>query len=324
MDLRAEIRPLPLALIFLFVTVAAIDIVQTIRATPESPPALLGDGAVKIEEREPVIDLRSPKTESEDESVAAISLVGEQWSRPVSRGVWVMGDGATLDLTITDGGHRVMILDCTAARGRRAVTTLGLEINGTDCGTVELDEGWRRHRLQLPEAAVRPGTNRIVFGLPERAMESKPRQGLLLRRIGLFFDGEVGAEAIERRPAVSVDPAAEKVVFRATGSLEVPFNLDDRVDALQFRYRFTSESGRADILVARPQGAGAGRDAEIRRSLAAETRAKGRVRIPLHGRRGEFIFRISAGLDRQPARLEITKLRLIKEGDPTRRRPRPE
>ncbi len=118
---------------------------------------------------------------------------------------------------------------------------------------------------------------------------------------------------------MSVDPVKETVYFRATGSLEIPFTLDDRVDALQFRYLFSSENDRADIVVARPQGVGAGHDAEIRRLLSAAARTKGRVRIPLHGRRGEFVLRISAILEHRPARLNITALRLIKEGDPTRR-----
>jgi len=315
MDLRAVLRPLPLVLIFLFVAVAVVDIVHTIRTTPEPPPSLLGDGAIKIVELEPIVDLRPAQTHS----VADVTLVGEDWSEPEKRGVWMMGDGATLDIAVADGGHRAMILDCTSARGRWRETTLGLEINGADCGTVDLEAGWRRYRLPLPEGAIRPGINRIVFRLPERAVAAKRRQSLLLRRFGLFLDPEVGTEAIERRPAVSVDPVKEAVYFRATGSLEIPFTLDDRVDALQFRYLFSSENDRADIFVARPQGVGAGHDAEIRRTVSAAARAKGRVRIPLHGRRGEFVLRISAVLEHRPARLNITALRLIKEGDPTRR-----
>jgi len=300
MDLRAALRPLPLVLILLFVAVAVVDIVQTIRSTPEPPPSLLGHGTIKILELEPVVDLRPGRTNSASGYVAAVSLVGEQWSEPETRGVWMTGDGATLDLAVADGGQRVMILDCTTARGRRRVATVGLEINAMDCGTVELEEGWRRY-------------------LSGRTATETDRQRLLLRRVGLFFDADVDARAIERRPAVVVDPVAETVVFRASGSLEVPFTLDDLVDALQFRYRFTSENDHADIVVARPQGAGAGRDAEFRRSLSAQTRKSGRVRIPLHGRRGAFVFRISADLDHRPARLDITALRLIKEGDPTRR-----
>ena len=315
MDLRAALRPLPLVLIILFVAVAVVDIVQTIRTTPEPPPSLLGDGAIKIVELEPVVDLRS----AQSRSVTAVTLVGERWSEPEKRGVWMMGDGATLDVAVTDGGHRAMILDCTTTRGRSRATILGLEINGTDCGTLDLEEGWRRRRLLLPVEAIRPGTNRIVFRFPDRAAAATDRRSLLLRRFGLFLDPEVGNEAIERRPVVLVDPVAETVYFRATGSLEVPFTLDDRVDALQFRYFFSSENDRADIVVARPQGVGAGRDAEIRRVLSAAARAKGRVRIPLHGRRGDFILRISAALENQPARLNITALRLIKEGDPTPR-----
>jgi hypothetical protein len=327
MDLRAALRPLPLVLISLFVAVAVIDFVHTVRTTPEPPPSLFGDGAITIVELEPVIDLRPARTRYSDTLVPAVDMVGEQWSKPEKRGVWIVGDGAALDVAVTDGGHRVLVLDCTSARGRWSVATLDLEINGKHSGTLAIEEGWRRYRFPLPEDAIQPGVNRIVFSFPEPTPAATGRRRLLLRRCGLFLDGEVPVEAIERPPAVVVDPEAETVVFRASGSLEVPFTVDDRVDALQFRYRFTSENDRADIVIVRPQGAGAGRDAEFHRWLAADKRKSGRVRIPLHGRRGQFIFRFSADLGRRPARLSITALRLIKEGDPTRRRraddPRP-
>lgn len=327
MDLRAAFRPLPLLLISLFVAVAVIDLVHTLRTTPEPPPSLLGDWAIKIVELEPVVDLRPAQSRFSNQLVAGVNLVGEQWSKPEKRGVWILGDGATLDVAVADGGHRVLILDCTSARGRWRVPTLDLEINGEHSGTLSIEEGWRRYRFPLPEDAIRPGFNRIVFRLPEREPAASGRRRLLLRRCGLFLDGEIGADAIERPPAVLVDPEAETVMFRAAGSLEVPFTVDDRVDALQFRYRFTSEDDHAGIVIARPQGAGVGRDAEFRRSLAADKQKAGRVRIPLHGRRGQFVFRMSADLGHRSARLNITALRLIKEGDPTRRRraddPRP-
>jgi len=319
MDLRATLRPLPLVLIFLFVAVAAVDIVQTIRTIPEPPPSLLGDGDLKIEEAEPIVDLRSARTDSIGRSLDFVTLLGERWSEPENRGVWLMGDGAELEFERAAGGHRLLILDCTTTRGKRRVTTLAVEINGILCGTVALEEGRRRYRVPLSETAIRSGINRIVFRLPERAMAPLGRQSLLLRRFGLFFGADIDAEVIERQPAVVVEPVAETVVFRASGSLEVPFTLDDRVDALEFRYRFISDGGSAEVVVARPHGAGAGHDAEIRRGLSVAARAKGRVRIPLHGRRGEFVFRIATVLGPRPAQLNITSLRLLKEGDPTRR-----
>ncbi len=315
---RAALRPLPLVLIFLFAAVAVVDIVQTLRTRPEPPPRLLGDRAIKIVELEPVVDLRPARERSSDIVVAAATLVGEQWSKPEKRGVWMIDDGATLDIAVTDGGHRLLILDCMSVVGRWRVTTVGVEINGRSFGTLVIEEGWRRYRFPIPEDAVRPGENRIVFRLPERTAATG-RRSILLRRVGLFLDQEVGSQAIERRPVVVVDSAAETVFFRAAGSLEIPFTLDDRVDALQFRYLFSSVNDRADIVVARPQGHGAGHDSEIHRQLSAAARTKGRVRIPLHGRRGEFLLRISALLEDRSQRLNITALRLIEEGDPTRR-----
>jgi hypothetical protein len=307
-----------LVVIFVFAAVAVVDLVQTLRTSREPPPSLLRDGAITIVELEPVVDLRPPRDHSAGTFVDAVTLVGEQWSTPEKRGVWVIDDGATLDIAVTDGGHRVLLLECLSVRGRWRVSKIGVEINGRPFGAVEIEEGWQRYRLPLPEEAVERGVNRIVFRLPERTTATG-RRSILLRRFGLFLDQEVGSRAIERRSAVVVDPVAETAIFRAPGSLEIPFTLDDRVDALQFRYSFASENDHAEIVVCRPQGIGAGHDAEIRRRLSAAARTRGRVRIPLHGRRGEFLLRISAFSEDRSARLNITSLRLIEEGDPTRR-----
>ena len=148
MDLRAALRPLPLVLVFLFAAVAVVDIVQTIRTTPEPPPSLLGDGAIKIVELEPVFDLRPPQPQFADKLVAAVTMVGEQWSTPEKRGVWMMGDVATLDIAVTDGGHRrrdrLCVHDCLLHWQR-------IPTNALACARVE------RHRIEPP-----PSTEQCV------------------------------------------------------------------------------------------------------------------------------------------------------------------
>ena len=322
MDLRPMLRPGPLVLIFLFAAVAIVDFVHWLRETPEIPPALLRRGIVQFEELNPVIDFRLQPHDSEVVYRPEPQLVGREWSRPGRRGVWVTDDGAALDLTVAVGGHRVMILDCAPAGGGRPIRSLTVTVNDRRCGTVNLAKGWGRYRVALPADTMRPGSNRIVFGLPDADGAPTPRPCLLVRRLGLFFDESVGDGAVLREHPVSVDFAEGTVSLFASGTMEVPFTVDDRIDALELRYRFRGAAGRADVVVGRPQGSGVGRDVDFRRSVSADGKRGGRIRVPLHGRRGGFVFRIRVDLNPQPAQLDLTSLRLIKDNRSVRGRQR--
>ena len=312
-DLRPLLRPVPLFLVFLFVAVAIVDLVHSLRETPEQPPALLRHGIVRFEELNPVIDFRPQPPDPEVVYKPEPKLIGRKWSQPERRGVWATKDGATLKLDVAVGGHRVMILDCLPAGGRRPIRSLLVKVNGRRCGTVNLAKGWGRYRVVLPNNAIRPGSNRFVFEFPDADRARTRRRYLLVRRLGFFLDESVGDGAVLRRHPVSVDLAEGAVSFSASGILEVPFTVDARIDALKLRYRFNKAGGRAEVVVGRPQGSGVGRDADSHHSVSADRKLGGRLRIPLHGRRGGFVFRIRVDLNLQPARLNLTSLGLVKE-----------
>jgi hypothetical protein len=274
---------------------------------------------VQFEELNPVIDFRPQSPDPEVVYRPEPRLVGRKWSQVEQRGVWATFNGAALELAVAVGGHRVMILDCRPAGGSQSIRNLTVTVNDRRCGTVNLANGWGRYRIILPENAVRTGNNRIVFELPDANEGPTHRPHLLVRRMGLFFDEGVG-DAVLGKPPVSVDFAEGAVSIFASGTLEVPFSVDDRIDALELRYRFRKTGGRAEVVVGRPQGEGAGRDADFRRSVSAERKRGGRIRIPLHGRRGDFVLRIRVDLNPQPARLDLTSLRLVKENRSARRR----
>ena len=320
MDLRSVLRPVPLFLVFLFAAVAIVDLVHSLRETPERPPALLRRGIVQFEELNPVIDFRPQPPDPEVVYRSEPRLIGRKWSQPERRGVWATSDGAALKLDVAVGGHRVMILDCLPAGGRRPIRSLAVKVNGRRYGPVNLAKGWGRYRVVLPENEIRPGSNRIVFEFPDANRTRTRRRYLLVRRIGLFFDENVGDDAVLRRHPVSVDMAEGAVSFSASGTLEVPFIVDDRIDALELRYRFNQAGGRAEVVVGRPQGSGVGRDADYHHSVSVDRKRGGRIRIPLHGRRGGFVFKICVNLNPQPARLNLTSLGLVKENRSVRPR----
>ena len=121
-------------------------------------------------------------------------------------------------------------------------------------------------------------------------------------------------------PALGGRQPAEKDVdgvgltVRRSGRLTVPFNVDDRIDALTLRYRFVGGGGRGEAVVARPEGGGPGRDAPLRKVLEVDQKRRTRVRVPLHGLVGGFVLTLVVDLDQDSSRLVIDDLRLVAEG----------
>ncbi len=133
-------------------------------------------------------------------------------------------------------------------------------------------------------------------------------------------DDDPPGGSASRRSAIEVDPDRDRVIIYRSGTLRVPFVLDDRTDALRVRYDFSGVNGRAELQVARPQGTGEGLDSVIRRTVSARESRSGRIRVPLHGRRGDFVLQMDVELGPGSGRLELPSVKLVKEGDPTRRR----
>jgi hypothetical protein len=157
--------------------------------------------------------------------------------------------------------------------------------------------------------------------------EKPPPPDLLVNSTVDFTARDTGLEAAGTapegkrpdKPQIVVDADRDRVVIHTSGTLRIPFVLDDRTDALRVRYNFSGGSGRADLQIARPEGSGSGLDSVIRRTVSAEQRKSGRIRVPLHGRRGEFVLQIDVELGPGPGRLRLGSVTLVKEGDPARR-----
>lgn len=319
MEYRLLLRPLPLFLIFLFVAVAIADLVQTVGDDPLPPLEIMGSAVPRFEALDPVIDFRLEDAGATVELLPAPEMTQDRWSAPQRDGVWARTAVSDLQLDLIGGGHRVLILECLPAGGKRPVRTVRVTINEIDCGEAALVPEWQRYRFVLPEGVVRSGSNRIVFGFPDRTEAAQPRRALLIRRFGLFRDEDTEVGALEAARPVLLDVDAKKVTFRRSGTLEIPLVLNDRTDALKMRYRFPSGAGHAEVVVEQSLDEDAGSEDALRRSVDAEQEASGRIRVPLHGRRGQYVLRIQADFGTVDSRLLISSLRLVEEGDPTRR-----
>jgi hypothetical protein len=310
-------RPLPLILIFLFVAVAVVDLFQKLNEEPLPPPEIAGAAIPRFEVLEPVIDFRTNGGDADIEILPVPEVENGQWSAPEIRGIWAKGANAEFQLELAAGGHRTLIFECLPASGKRPVSIFHLTINGIDCGSTELAAEWKRYRVVLPEGVVRPGSNNFALRFPDRDPAARVRRALLIRKLGWFFDESVGVEALDRPPPISIDLEADRIKIRRSGILELPIVLDDRTDALQMRYRFSAGAGRADLVV--EQDGNGGYNDAMGASMRSDDGISGRVRIPLHGRRGAFVIRIRTELERSGAQLLLSSLRLVEEGDPTLR-----
>ena len=315
---RELLRPLPLALLFVFAAVAVVDFVHTLREEPAPWPDVLADRTLRFEPWEPVLDLRARAGPDCVELLPAVAFDAAHWSAPLQGGRWVMGDGAGFELGLARGGHRTMVVECRGPSGGDPAVRVEVEVNGARRGAFEVGSEWRRHLVRLPGDAVRAGRNQIWLRLPDRLSAGRSQRGVLVRRLGLFFDAETAADAVQRRSPVAVDLEAERVSIRESGKLSVDFAVDERIDALKLSYHFSADLGRAELTVARPEGGGPGRDAVMRRPLSASEGREGGVRFPLHGRRGEFRIAAEVELGPQPGSFDLSSVRLVREGVPTR------
>jgi len=316
MDYRQLLRPAPFLLIFLFAAVAVGDLVQKLTEEPPPPPEIAGIAIPRFEALEPVIDFRLEGGDPAVEILPIPELGQGQWSAPKPQGVWTRGAVADLRLEFAAGGHRHLIMECLPTSGKRPVGSLRMTLNGLELGVIDLVPGWHRYRIALPEGAVHPGPNRVVLHFPDRGPAERLRRALLIRKLGWFFDDDLGVEDLDVPHPVSLALDAERVTIRRSGILRLPIVLDDRTDALQMRYRFSSGAGRAELVVEKSGDGSEGPSEILRASMSG---ISGRIRVPLHGRRGAYVVRIRADLETPGSQLLISSLRLVEEGDPTRR-----
>lgn len=314
---RELLRPLPLALLLVFVAVAVVDLVHSLHEEPPPWPDVLADRTLRFDRWEPVLDLRARAGPESVELLPAVAFDAARWSEPLPGGRWVLGGGAGFELSLARGGHRTMVVECRGPSGGDGAVRVEVGVNGARRGALEVGSEWRRHLVLLPEDAVRAGRNEISLSLPGLPPAGGPRRAVLVRRLGLFFDAEEAADAVLRRPPIVVDLEVGRVSIRESGTLSADFVVDERIDALTLSYHFAAGRGRADLTVARPEGGGPGRDAVMRRTLAAGDGREGGVRFPLHGRRGEFRFAAEVELGPQPAGFDLSSVRLVREGVPT-------
>jgi hypothetical protein len=194
-----------------------------------------------------------------------------------------------------------------------APQTVAISVNGLRCGAVEFGPEWSWRTMPIPPGVDAGSATALGLEVTTRPQAAVQRRRLLVRRVGLFHDQDVRSAALRGLSSVTLDEASDRLSLGTSGAVEIGFQMDERVDALKLRYRFTSAEGSAEVVVRRPEGGGAGRDAPDRRQLVAADGRTGRLRVPLHGRRGAFVFRVEVDPGPPPARLDLLGVQLVSE-----------
>ncbi len=311
MDPRQLLRPLPLSVAAVLVLVAAADAVRSLSTPPDELPVLLEQATVEFRASQPVVDFRRPDAGGSVVELPQLQAGG--WSEPEPQGTWIIAERAAFHTELPVAAVAAFGIECRSARGPGGVATLSLSINGAPCGELRVAREWSTASAEIPPGVLVAGRNRVEISLPERALDSRRLPAVLVRRIGFFNDA---AEARERRrlqvPA-TLDREREAVVLRGSGTLHLEFEMHEMVDALIVGHRFQSARGGCEVKVEQLVDGRAGGGPSVRRLVSAREQPRGRLRIPLHGRRGRFLVTIRADLGSPPSRLVLSPLRLVNE-----------
>jgi arylsulfatase A-like enzyme len=180
---------------------------------------------------ESVLDLQ--KRSDEPAPHQGLTL-GSGWSRVERWGTWAIGARSTISAQLLATGSQHLYFECqpypgTADDPQQAVT---VEVNGTECGRVELQRGWHQYTLPIAGGLLRAGSNEIVLNhryhhSPQELGRGPETRQLAngFRRLGLIqHDQQPSFDLYDLRP-VSVDHEAQRVTLNRPGSMVVPLDL---------------------------------------------------------------------------------------------------
>ena len=314
MNPKALLRPLPLMVAALFVITAAVDLTRVARKPPPPLPQLLADAEVTFEDAELAFDLRPSDDHRSAHRGGSVRLKSEGWERE-ARGAWIRRDGTEAEIGLARSDFRTLALELMPSRGASPVYRLGVTLNDIDAGTLDLEKGWSTRVLELPPGSTAVGRNSLRFRLLDRPPDAQPRRAVLLRRVALLRGAEAPRWADLGREALDIREQRSALTIRRSGTLRIRFEMDRRIDALVFGYRFVGPPSRAGVAVSKVHSPGAGPSATVRREMSAAAKRRGRMRFALHGQRGTLELSIETELGSNSSTLELTALRLVDEDD---------
>jgi hypothetical protein len=310
----------------LIVTALAVPVIDDLyelvrdreRAATPVEVDLFDDGVLRFEGRDLEIDLRAGRTVGDDEPVMPDFSLGEEWSPPGDSGVWTLGDRASLDIRLMNGGQRSLMLQCRPDRHREPPPILVVTANGVDCGSVPLTRELSVVRLALPEGAIGSGGNRFELELRSALQPTRPasKRTLLVRRLVLAEATDADFDEIIARRSPVLKASDDTVRVQAPGTLSLEFTAPRPGDIVEFScgFRRSVSGASCDVVVGRWFPDRNALDVVGAARVSSDRARRRAYRITLGNHSGPSLLRIVVDAHGAEAGLELQSPRLVAGG----------
>lgn len=279
---------------------------------------LLADGVVRFEGRDLVVDLREGRTTGSGQPVEPSGGLGEGWGTPTNAGTWTLANRASLDIRVSGGGYRGLMLQCRPDRRRDPPPILHVSVNGVDCASARLERVLSVVRLELPEGAISSGDNRVQLELRSSLQTTQPasRRTLLVRRVVLSESADDDFERIAEGRAPVVKTASGGVRVREPGTLFLEFDAPrpDAVVAFNCRFRRAVSGASCDVVVGRWFPDKHALDVVGTARVSGDRPRRRDHRVALGNHSGPSVLRIRLDEASAEAELELRSARLEADG----------
>jgi hypothetical protein len=245
---------LPALIALPFAAAVAVDVVRVVRRPPAVDRPLLELSVLRFEPADPVFDLRPPHRGAGETWERPEHSLASGWGQVAAEGRWTAGASASLEVDLSQGGQRVLLVEARADRRARDPVLLATSLNGVDCGRSELGRRLGVCRFTLPADAARPGANQLELELVDaRTGEEARGRTALIRRVALAGDGPASFDELVTPPPLTIDRERGTVLIQRAGRFVAPFSTPRSGSVLSGRLRFRNPGDEAwcRVIVAR-------------------------------------------------------------------------
>lgn len=278
---------LPALIALPFAAAVVVDVVRVVRRPPAVDRPLLELSVLRFEPADPVFDLRARAAGAGEKWERPEHSLASGWGQAAAEGTWTAGASAALEVDLSQGGQRVLLVEARADRRARDPLLLAASMNGVDCGRSELGRRLGVCRFSLPEGAARPGPSQLVLRLVDaRTGEEARGRTALIRRVALAGDGLAVFDELVTQPPLAIDYVRGTILIQRAGRLVASFSTPRSGSVLSGRLRFRSPGDEAwcRVVVARRYAAPDRFDVVSERTLHAARSHTVKIRQQLRDR----------------------------------------
>jgi arylsulfatase len=181
----------------------------------------------------------------------------EGWNHTEKWGVWALGSQSVVVANLLTAEPRLLVFEARPSPPAPGdpQQAVRVEVNGTDCGTVELDRRWQEYRVEVPPQVLRTGRNTIVLGHRYHHSAKELGRGDGIRQLATGFRklALVRARPGMDQPLPSPDPVRlelsnGRLLLTRPGSLVIPIRLPRGSKELDIRATGTALAHRPQPL----------------------------------------------------------------------------